>query len=179
MPYVQIPRDITKVKNKVAFGLTMRQLVCVGLALLIGVPGFWYGRKIVGDDIAFYAVFTLACPLGLMAFYEKDGVPLEKFIVIMIKARYLRPRTRIYQTDNLWEQVDNRIKIDKEIKRYARDNQTNAKKQSTKTDNRKVSRSKGTAAGAKKKDHRTDEKSKKDRENTEINAAYDSVPPNV
>ena len=31
MAYVTIPKDLTKVKNKVAFNLTKRQLICIGL----------------------------------------------------------------------------------------------------------------------------------------------------
>ena len=30
MPYVPVPKDLTKVKTKVVFNLTKRQLVCFG-----------------------------------------------------------------------------------------------------------------------------------------------------
>ena len=30
MAYVSVPKDLTKVKNKVAFNLTKRQLICIG-----------------------------------------------------------------------------------------------------------------------------------------------------
>ena len=40
MAYVTIPKDLTKVKSKVLFGLTKRQLICFGAAALIGVPLF-------------------------------------------------------------------------------------------------------------------------------------------
>ena len=42
MAYVPVPKDLTKVKTKVAFNLTKRQLVCFGSGALIGVP---LGRK--------------------------------------------------------------------------------------------------------------------------------------
>ena len=29
MAYVSVPKDLTKVKNKVAFNLTKRQLICI------------------------------------------------------------------------------------------------------------------------------------------------------
>ena len=31
MAYVSVPKDLTKVKNKVAFNLTKRQLICIGI----------------------------------------------------------------------------------------------------------------------------------------------------
>jgi len=38
LAYVTIPKDLTKVKSKVLFGLTKRQLICFTPAVLIGVP---------------------------------------------------------------------------------------------------------------------------------------------
>ena len=37
MAYVTVPKDLTKVKSKVMFGLTKRQFVCFGTAVLIDV----------------------------------------------------------------------------------------------------------------------------------------------
>ena len=42
--YISVPRDLTKVKSKVAFNLTKRQLLCFGTAALIGVPLFFVLR---------------------------------------------------------------------------------------------------------------------------------------
>ena len=39
--YISVPRDLTKVKSKVMFNLTKRQLICFGLAALVGVPSFF------------------------------------------------------------------------------------------------------------------------------------------
>ena len=34
MPYVNVPNDLSKIKTKMAFNLTKRQLVCFGSCLL-------------------------------------------------------------------------------------------------------------------------------------------------
>ena len=39
--YIPVPRDLTRVKTKVFFNLTKRQLLCFGAAALIGVPIFF------------------------------------------------------------------------------------------------------------------------------------------
>ena len=49
--YISVPRDLTKVKSKVAFNLTKRQLVCFGTAALIGVPLFFVLRDSGGNQI--------------------------------------------------------------------------------------------------------------------------------
>ena len=38
MAYVTVPKDLTKVKTKVALNLTKRQLVCFSMAAAVGVP---------------------------------------------------------------------------------------------------------------------------------------------
>ena len=37
MAYVPVPKDLSKVKTKVAFNLTKRQIVCFAVALLLGL----------------------------------------------------------------------------------------------------------------------------------------------
>lgn len=48
--YAAIPRDLTKVKSKVLFGLTRRQLICFGAAVLVGVPLFFLLRNTVDSS---------------------------------------------------------------------------------------------------------------------------------
>ena len=38
--YISVPRDFSKVKSKVAFNLTARQLVCFGAAAVVGCSLF-------------------------------------------------------------------------------------------------------------------------------------------
>ena len=40
MPYVPVPKDLTKVKTKVAFNLTKRQLIFFSIAGAVGLPVF-------------------------------------------------------------------------------------------------------------------------------------------
>lgn len=48
MPFVPVPKDLTKVKTKVAFNLTRRQLVCFGAGGLVGSPPiFSHGAVLV------------------------------------------------------------------------------------------------------------------------------------
>ena len=52
MAYVPVPKDLTKVKTKVAFNLTKRQMVCFGGGALIGVPLFFLLRGPAGNSVA-------------------------------------------------------------------------------------------------------------------------------
>ncbi len=61
MAYVPIPKDLKKLKTKVAFNLTKRQLIGFTIAGLIGIPIYLFMRKVVPNDIAviFLIVSTL------------------------------------------------------------------------------------------------------------------------
>ena len=50
MAYVPVPKDLSKIKTKVAFNLTKRQLVCFGGGALIGVPLFFLLKGACGDQ---------------------------------------------------------------------------------------------------------------------------------
>ncbi len=52
MAYVPIPKDLKRVKTKVAFNLTKRQLIGFTLAGLVGIPVYLFMRKFVANDIA-------------------------------------------------------------------------------------------------------------------------------
>ena len=78
MAYVNVPKDLTKVKTKVLFNLTKRQLICFGGGLLIGLPIFFLLKSVTGASVAAMAMIIVMLPAFLLAMYEKNGQPLEK-----------------------------------------------------------------------------------------------------
>ena len=59
MAYVTVPKDLTRVKSKIVFGLTKRQLICFGGALLVGVPLYFLLRgRVTGSAAALIMVFA-------------------------------------------------------------------------------------------------------------------------
>ena len=52
MAYVNVPKDLTKVKTKVLFNLTKPQLICFGSGALIGVPLFFLLKGSIGTSPA-------------------------------------------------------------------------------------------------------------------------------
>ena len=100
MPFVSVPKDLTKVKTKVAFNLTKRQLVCFGLGAVTGIPAYLLTRGSIGTDIAALFMIGLMLPFFAFGIYEKDGMPLEKVLGNFISASFIRPHYRPYRTDN-------------------------------------------------------------------------------
>lgn len=50
MAYVNVPKDLTKIKSKVLFNLTKRQLICFGLAGAHGSAAFLFAQRQHRDD---------------------------------------------------------------------------------------------------------------------------------
>ena len=102
IPYVNVPNDLSKVKTKLAYNLTKRQLVCFGIAAAVGIPTYLLARSTIGNTGAMFLMMAVALPAFLLAMYEKDGLPLEKVVGNIIRARFLRPGIRPYQTQNIY-----------------------------------------------------------------------------
>ena len=61
MAYVTVPKDLTHVKSKVLFGLTKRQLVCFGGALLTGGPLYFLARNYLSNSAAALLMILPCC----------------------------------------------------------------------------------------------------------------------
>lgn len=129
MPFVSVPKDLTKVKSKVAFNLTKRQILCFGLGALAGVPVYLLTRGSIGNDIAAFLMIALMFPFFAFGIYEKDGMPLEKVLWNFICASFLRPHYRPYRTDNGYAAFTGQAHDGGETRRGKRTGEKRGKKQ--------------------------------------------------
>ena len=124
MAYVPVPKDLTKIKTKVAFNLTKRQLVCFGCGALIGVPLFFLLKGPVGTSTAVMCMMFVMLPFFLLAMYEKHGQPLEKILGNIIRVTVIRPRQRPYRTNNFYAVLERQANLDEEVSHIVYGNQT-------------------------------------------------------
>ena len=115
--YIPVPRDLTRVKSKVFFNLTKRQLICFGTAALIGVPFFFLLKSAGNVSLAVLGMIIIMLPLFFIAMYEKDGQPLEVIARHFIQAKFVRPKIRPYKTDNYYEVLIRQYQLEKEVER--------------------------------------------------------------
>lgn len=102
MPYVNVPNDLSKIKTKLAFNLTKRQLICFGGGAAIGIPAYLLTRGAMGNTGAMFLMIALMLPAFFMAMYERDGLPFEKVVGNILRVKFLRPGVRPYQTQNIY-----------------------------------------------------------------------------
>ena len=115
MAYVTIPKDLTKVKSKVLFGLTKRQLICFGAAALIGVPLFFLLISVINTTAATLCMILVMLPFFLLAMYERHGQPLEVIAGHIIRSMFTRTKERPYQTNNFYAALERQAQTEKEV----------------------------------------------------------------
>ena len=114
--YIPVPRDLTRVKSKVFFNLTKRQLICFSLAALIGVPFFFLVKRSGNVSLAVMCMIIVMLPLFFLAMYEKDGQPLEVIARHFIQTKFVRPKVRPYRTNNYYDVLMRQNQLEKEVK---------------------------------------------------------------
>ena len=114
MAYVPVPKDLSKVKTKVALNLTKRQIICFSLAGVCGLPVYFLTKTGLGTDVAATLMVIVMLPFFFLAMYEKDGFPAEKILFHIIRQKFLRPGVRVYKCENMYDRLVEQDRIEKE-----------------------------------------------------------------
>lgn len=131
--YIPVPRDLTRVKSKVFFNLTKRQLICFGLAALIGVPFFFWIKSSGNVSLAALGMIIIMMPMFLLAMYEKNGQPLEVVARHFIMAKFIRPKVRPYRTDNYYDALMRQYALEQEVNAIVKRKKSQQQKKSSGT----------------------------------------------
>lgn len=99
---VRIPKEITEYKEKILFGLSIRQLICFSSAILLCVGTYILLVNFLGlsKDIVSYIVIIEAMPLLAAGFIKKNGLTFEKYAKLFLKHKF-GTKKRTYKTELL------------------------------------------------------------------------------
>ena len=114
---VPVPKDLTRVKSKFLFNLTKRQVVCFGLGALAGLPVFFLTKEAIGVSMAAALMIVIMLPFFLFAMFERNGQPLEVLLKHYIQARFVRPRTRVFETENFYATLEQNTRNRREVRK--------------------------------------------------------------
>ena len=120
MAYVPVPKDLTKVKTKVIFNLTKRQIICFSAALVIGLPIFFLTKGSIGTSTAAFLMILIMLPCFLFAMYEKHGQPLETVLKNIINTKFIMPKERPYRTENFYAVLERQRQLEEEVSAIAK-----------------------------------------------------------
>ena len=117
MPYVTVPKDLSKIKTQVMLNLTKRQLVGFGIGAAVAVPLYVLLKNPLGTSAAAMLMMLVMLPAFLLGVYEKNGQPLEVVARNMAHVMFLRPKIRPYRTNNFYFLLERQKFIDEEVAR--------------------------------------------------------------
>jgi hypothetical protein len=96
---VRLPADV-EIEDRLAFGLTFRQLAVLGVAALLGYGVYVSLSALLPLPIAAAAAAPFALAGGLLALGRRDGLPADR--LTLIAARYLAgPRRRVLAPEGI------------------------------------------------------------------------------
>lgn len=136
-------------ENKVMGNFTMRQIICLIVALAFIAPTFWILFSLTNSvDIAGYMAAVIGIPIVACGFIKKDGVYLEKMIVAKWQSKKKYNQHRHYEMHNFYEDIEIIYK-----ESLLNDEIANAEKEKQEETNKKSRKNKSIAMDKKK--HRT------------------------
>ena len=86
---------------------------------MIGVPLFFLTKEALGTTTAALCMILVMLPFFLFAMYQRNGQPLEVFLGHLIENKFIRPKVRIYQTNNLYSALVRQYELEQEVRRIA------------------------------------------------------------
>ena len=156
-----VPKDLSKIKTKLFFNLTKRQLLCFGGGALVGVPLYFLTRNTLPKSLALLLMILIMMPFFLLAMYEKNGQPLEAVARHIIETRFRSAKRRPYKTNNLYAALEKQAALNKEVKAIVRPVQKAVRRKKADA-GRKAAQSETDPGGAKAAERGTGEGQKKE-----------------
>lgn len=110
----KIPKDIRAYKTKVIGPFTLRQLVCVTLAVGIDILMclFFFRWMGISPGAAFYLFVLIDTPI-LLFIREPYGIPMEKYLIDVLLKNLVKPTkrkeiTKLYDREGKFSARDSR-----------------------------------------------------------------------
>lgn len=94
---IKVPKEIREYKEKILFGLTIRQLFSLIIALAVCIPLYIFGKDALGEDLIGWIVILVAAPIFAFGFAKPNGMNFEHFVVLLLRQQLIEPQKRKYE----------------------------------------------------------------------------------
>lgn len=116
MAYVNVPKDLTKIKSKVLFNLDKAATYLFWAGGAHGSAAFLFAQRRHRDDGCGKVMIVVMLPGFLFGVYEEKRQPLEVVGRQIIESCFLRPKERPYQTVNAYDALVCQYQMEQEVK---------------------------------------------------------------
>ena len=101
---IRIPKEIKTYREKLFFGMTLRQCICTAIALLICVPLYIFGNRFLPQEAVSWAVMVIAVPIMLTGFFRYNDMSFEQFAGEMFRFNF-SVQKRIYEYEPIFSEL--------------------------------------------------------------------------
>lgn len=84
-------------KETVLFGLTLRQLLCSGLAVGTAVMVYLALGPVLGKETASWVCILAAAPFAVAGFFQYNGLTFGQFLWAVLKSQVLYAGPRVFR----------------------------------------------------------------------------------
>lgn len=92
----KIPAEIRAYKSKLIAGLSVRQVISLGVAILIGVPLGVFGGKFISSDILMWVIIIISAPILAWGFVTFQDMRFEEYAKSILRFTFL-PQKRVFE----------------------------------------------------------------------------------
>ena len=113
---IELNKEVLDYKESIFFGLSLRQFICAGLAVIIAVSVWFMTRDILAKEICSWLCLSFACPFAAAGFFSFNSLTLEQLMWQIIKTCLIYRGRRVYKSLN-----PDRIENDRVLKERYKD----------------------------------------------------------
>ena len=99
--YIQFTKDINKIKNRIIFGLGLREIV-IGTGTIGAAFGeYFLLRNIIATDIVYYMLVPVVLLGMFFMIFKHNGMPFEKFLYYKLRRILFSQNILHYKTEGV------------------------------------------------------------------------------
>lgn len=96
----KISKEIRTYQEEIFMGLSLRQLVCSGLAIGAAAGSYFALRGVLGRETVSWVCIVCAAPVAAAGFFTYDGLNFEQFLRAVWETVFLRAGPRVWKGEN-------------------------------------------------------------------------------
>lgn len=100
----KINKEIRTYREELVLGLSLRQLICSGVAVGAAVGSYFALRGALGQETVSWVCIVCAAPVAAAGFFTYDGMTFEQFLCAVWETVFLRAGPRVWKSENRYEQ---------------------------------------------------------------------------
>ncbi len=99
--YIQFTKDINKIKNRIIFGLGLREIIIGALTIGTALGTFFLLRNTVPTDVVYYMLVPIILMGMFFMVFKHNGMPFEKFIYYKLRRILFSQNILHYKTERI------------------------------------------------------------------------------